>query len=100
MRDATNVAQLSLDSHDFVQGVVTDSTTQPNTIVQGQADVEREPLEIPVGINIVVKLQILENLVDAGCGLKIDEWKVGLNCLPVESCSRRLASSLDRIVPG
>lgn len=97
--DAADVTQLSFDFDNFGQSMVADSAVQANAIIQGQADVQGEPLKVPVGIDFVSILEVLHQLVDARGGFEIDERKICLNCLSIEGSGRRFSSSLDRITP-
>lgn len=97
--DAADVAQLSLDLDNFVQSMVPDSAVQTDAVIQGQADVQREALKVPVWIDVVSILDVLDQLVDARGGFEINERKICLNCLSIEGSGRRLPSSLDRIIP-
>ena len=76
-----------------------DVAVDSNAIIQGQADVEREALEISIGIDVAFQT-IAEELVDAGGRLQINDGQVALDCVSIESCSCCLPSTLDGVVPG
>lgn len=99
MSNTANITQLSLDRYNLVQGVVAHRAIEANSVIEGQADVERKALEVSIWVNVVVQLLILEQLVDAGRGLQINEGEVGLHSLSVESRGSSLSRSLDGLAP-
>jgi len=95
VRDTTNIAQFSLDGDNFVQCLVLDGTVDPNSVVQCQANVEREPLKIAIWIDILGVFQVLEQLMDTGSGLEIDKREITSDGLPIQSGRRGFSCSLD-----
>ena len=73
----------------------TGSAIQTDAVVQRQGHVQGEALEVAVWINVVVKLEIARQLVDARGGLKIYDRQVCLHVLAVQGSGSRLSCTLD-----
>lgn len=99
MSNAADVSQLTLDSDDLVEEVITDGSIQTDAIVERQGDVEREALEVAIGIDVVIQLEIAEELVDARHGLKIYKGQVCLHGLSIQGSGSSLACTLHRVIP-
>ena len=99
MADTSQVANLSFAVDSLFQNLVVNIAIDSDSVVQGQADVERKALEVSVRVNIPF-LAIPEELVDAGGRFKVDDRQVRLDCVSVQSSCSRLSSALCRFCPG
>lgn len=97
---AAQIADLAFDEDDLAQHLVVDVALDADAVVERQAGVQRELLEVRVGIDIDGAVPaVAENLLDARVRFEVDDGHVRLHGRPVERRRGRLAASLARLVP-
>lgn len=98
---ATEVRDSALDIDDLAQQLVVHVALDAEAIVQGQAGVEREPLEVRGRIELHgAVLAVLQQLLDACRRLQVDDGHVRLHGGSVQRRGGGFAAALARLVPG
>lgn len=85
----------------FSQEFLVDASVNSNAIVQGQAGVQGKAVEILSWVQVDRPIvAVLVHVFDGHTALEVDERHVALYGWLVQCCSRHLATSLTRIIPG
>ena len=87
--------------YNFSQQLVIDLSVYTYTIIQRQTRIERESLEVRIGIYFrFTVVTVGQELFDADSALQVNYWHVGLDGWPIECGCGGFAASFTRFIPG